>query len=156
MMSFISRGVIKPYPLKYVKKLNLYTVKLLNLANNMFICQGVNMKIVHTAEMEALALANMINADAIVVDERNIRVLVENPRRLAGLLSKKLHSPVKVNKTFENDFLNEVKDVKVIRSVELMAVAYDFGITDRYIIKKIILPKVSILEKAFLRVSYGV
>jgi len=135
LRAFISQGTIKAYQPKNIKQLNLNTVKLLNLANNMFMCRGVNVKVVHMPEMEALALAKMIGAEAFIVDERNLRVLIEEPGRLAKLLSRKLHSSVKINKKFEKDFLKEVKDIKIIRSVELMAAAYDFGILDKYVVK---------------------
>ena len=132
LMSYISKGVIKIYEPKNPKKFNLDSTKLLNLANNMFICRGVNMKIVHLAEIEALNLAKLIGADAFVVDERIIRVLVEDPKRLVKLFEKKLHCSVNIKKKFQNDFLKEVKEIKVIRSVELMATAYDFGLFNKY------------------------
>lgn len=136
IMFYISKGVIKIYQPKDVKQFNLQSKKLLDLANNLFVCQGVNMQIAHLAEIEALALAKMINADAFVVDERSIRALVENPESLANLLSKKLHKHITINKEFKRDFLKITKDIQLIRSTELMTTAYDFGILDKYVIKK--------------------
>lgn len=133
IMSLIPKGIIKIYQPKDVKQFNFHTKKLLNLANNIFICRGVNIKIVHLAEMEALAFTKMINADAFVADERSIRALVENPESLADLLRRKLHRPININMKLKKDFLKVVKDVQVIRSIELMTTAYDFGILNRYI-----------------------
>jgi len=135
LMSFISKGIIKVYEPENKQDFNDYSKWLLDLANKIFMCRDFNIKIVHIAEIEALALAKMINADAFVVDERNIRVLVEDPGMLSILLSKKLHRPVDLNKKFMNDFLKEITDVNVIRSIELMTTAYSYGILDNYIVE---------------------
>lgn len=150
LMSFISRGIIKIYQPENRKQFDNYTKKLLNLANNIFHCRGTNLKIIHLAEVEALALAKMLNADAFVVDERSTRVLVEDPESLASLLRRKLHSPIKVDKKFQREFWEEVKDTQVIRSVELMAAAYEFGILDKYALKDIKFIKDTNLRKSLL------
>ena len=150
LASFISRGIIKIYKPGNTTQLNFFTKKLLNLANNMFICRGVNVRLVHLAEIEALALANLIKADALVVDERSTRVLVENPEILSQLLEKKLHSPIDINIKAKKEFLEEVKDTNIIRSVELMAVAYDFGILDKYALKEVKFIKSTNLRKNLL------
>ncbi|RMF06091.1 hypothetical protein D6764_03095 [Candidatus Woesearchaeota archaeon] len=106
--------------------------KLLSIANQIFQVKGQWMRIIHYAEMEAIALAAIKNAEAVVVDERTTRMLIENPEGLEVRLSKKLHSKVNVNRHNLNEFKRRTRNVKVIRSVELMAVAYELGLLEKY------------------------
>ena len=62
--------------------------ELMNLANNCFYARGYPIKLVQEGEMAALALAIIFNSEAIVVDERTTRELIESPERLARLMSK--------------------------------------------------------------------
>ena len=90
------------------------------------------MKVLHEGEIGALLLAKKLNADALVIDERSTRMLVENPRDLAKVLQAKMHTPVKINEKSLNQFSEMFKDVKIIRSVELGLIAYELGLFDKY------------------------
>jgi hypothetical protein len=107
--------------------------QLLELANSCFAARGHNLKIVNTAEMEALAAAIILGAEALVVDERTTRMLIEFPMQLESLLEKKLHADVAVQKENLDAFSQQVAGVKVIRSVELVTVAYRMGLLNRYV-----------------------
>src|SRR3989344_1352279 len=66
------------------------SLKLLAISNNIFKSKNEYIKILDLAEVECLALAIILNSDALVVDERTIRLLVEDPYKLSKLLKKKL------------------------------------------------------------------
>lgn len=110
--------------------------KLLDLANSIFRAKGEWIKIVHLGEMEALALVALLNADAYVVDERTTRLLIENPKKLARLLEKKLHTGVEFNGRNLRAFQKEVGRVNIIRSAELVVMAYELGLLDKYLPKE--------------------
>ncbi len=111
------------------------TPRLLNTANEIFSAYNNYMRIVHFAEMSVIAAANSINADAIVIDEKTTRFLVENPKVLVEILRKTLHTPIGTNDDNLKNFKDKVRTIKAIRSVELVTVAYEQGFLDNYITK---------------------
>ena len=86
------------------------------------------------ASILTLVLAGVVKADAYVVDERTMRLLIEDPIKLNKLQERKLHNKIRINKDVLNEFSKYVKNVKVIRSTELMLIAYEFGLMDKYLV----------------------
>ena len=111
------------------------SLKLLATANSTFKAFNNYIQIVHFAEMSALIAAMSINADAVALDEKTTRLLIENPGILLKILRKTLHAFISVNEQNLKDFKNRTKNIKTIRSIELVAVAYEHGILDDYITK---------------------
>ena len=107
-------------------------LKVQRIVNNIYHAKDRSMKVLHEGEIGALLLAKKLNADALVIDERSTRMLVESPRDLAKVLQNKLHTPVKINEKALKEFSEMFKDVKIIRSVELGLVAYELGLFDKY------------------------
>jgi hypothetical protein len=98
------------------------------LVNSIFQSKQGNMKIIHAGELEALVLVNKINADALVIDERTTRLLIEDPIKLHHLMERKLHTKISINRTNLKKFQNMFKNLKIIRSTEMMVVAYEQGL----------------------------
>ncbi|MFH0936447.1 MAG: hypothetical protein V1815_02085 [Candidatus Woesearchaeota archaeon] len=117
----------------YNGDLNAKKNKLLDIANNIFKAKGQNMSIVHDADMESLALAIAIKADAYVVDERTTRLLIEDPKKLSDLFNKKLHTDVNFDNKLLKDFQNEIGNINVLRSADLMTIVYEKGLLDKYV-----------------------
>ncbi|MBL7051779.1 MAG: hypothetical protein ISS01_01690 [Nanoarchaeota archaeon] len=109
-------------------------LKVQRIANKIFHARGKPMKVLHEGEIGALLLVKKLNADALVVDERSTRMLIESPRDLAKILQNKMHTPVKIDEKALKQFQELFKDVKIIRSVELGLVAYEMGLFDKYAI----------------------
>lgn len=109
------------------------TLELLSLANNMFMAQNNYIKIVQYAEMEVLASCLLLNANAVVIDERTTRTLVENPNRVKDILEHKLHIKIIANKENIKRFSELAKSIKVIRSLELVIIGYEKGFFKDYI-----------------------
>lgn len=130
IQDYLMEGVFKLVESKEVKDKAAY---LLKLANNIFWANGKPLKIIQKAEMEALAIVIHNKSDALVVDERTLRLLVENPKNLTKLLSHRLHTNIKVNEKTLNEFKKRIGNVNVLRSTELAVAAYDLGILDRFI-----------------------
>ncbi|MBN2422457.1 hypothetical protein JXB41_04480 [Candidatus Woesearchaeota archaeon] len=125
----IKDNVIKIYDYPELKD---ETLQLLNLANNIFMAHDNYIKVVHYAEIEALTLVLKINADALVIDEFVTRNIIEIPDNLKKRLERKLHTQISVNEKNLSLFSEKVKNVKVIRSVELITIAYELGLLDEY------------------------
>ena len=106
------------------KEITNLMFKLMNLANTMFIGNGNEIQLIHQGETSCLALNKILNnkkiKNVLVVDERTLRMLVEKPENLKQLLEKKLHANIKLKESN----LKEFKGAKIIRSTELMYVAY--------------------------------
>lgn len=111
------------------------TPRLINTANQIFRAYNNYMKIVHFAEMSVIAAAINLNADAIAIDEKTTRSLIENPRMIIDILKKTLHTSIGINETNLKEFKNNTRNIKAIRSIELVTIAYEHGILDGYITK---------------------
>jgi len=111
------------------------TQKLLDTANNAYSAFNNPIQIVHFAEMSVVASAIKINADAIVIDEKITRFLIENPEMALEILRKNLHTSISVNESSLRMIKERLRNLKAIRSVELVAIAYENGILDGYITK---------------------
>jgi len=131
VLKIINEGTLKVLEDKEVeKKTNI----LLDLANSIFNAYGKNIRIVHKAEMQGLALCINLKADAFVVDERTSRLLIEDYSRLKNILEKKLHTRIKVNNNNLKEFQKITKGVKIIRSIELVTAAFELGLLNSYIL----------------------
>ena len=75
----------------YTKQVDIDSV--LNLVNNIYFSNGRPIRIISKGELQALMLAVELNG-VLVVDERTMRMLVEDPESLMELLEKKLHTKV--------------------------------------------------------------
>ena len=110
--------------------------ELQGLANKTFKVKGNWMKIVHYAEMETLAAAIILNASAVVIDERTTKLLVENPQELTKMFGRMLRAKVFVNKKNLEKIHQWVKSIKILRSVELVLIAYEKGILNKYLLEE--------------------
>lgn len=106
---------------------------LLKLANNVFTCKGQAIRIVHLGEVESLAAVIHNKASALVIDERTTRQLVEDPRQIARRMKHKLHKQVHTDAKRERLLRYELGKVRVIRSIELVCVAFEIGLLDHYL-----------------------
>jgi len=106
------------------KELNEKTEEILNEANSSFFQGDKQIHLIERGEAECIALSRILSSRGIdnvtVIDERTARMLCENPDNLAKIMENKLHVPIRMNK--EN--LRKFKDTKIIRSTELIYLAY--------------------------------
>ena len=129
VLSLIKSGVLTIIDNDRINKESDY---LLHLGNSCFNANENNIKIMHYGEIQVLAAANYLNADAIVIDERTTRLIIEKPKLLNTILQKKLHTNVSLNENNLNQF-REHSNIKVIRSVELVSIAYKLGLLDKFL-----------------------
>ncbi len=108
--------------------------QLIDLANKTFYIHRHPMRTFHGGEMETLAAAIEYGIDIIVVDERVTRMIIEKPGQLERRLEKKMHADVKVDKKRLRKFHEMVSHLQLIRSIELISVAFEIGLLDRYLV----------------------
>ena len=128
------RAVRKKY-IKVVKDEGLHekSLHLMRLANSIYYSHNHAMQILQYAEIESLVAAIKYKADAMVVDERTMRIIIEKPEVLDKLLRRRFHTNIKIDRDVLKQFHDAVGDLRLIRSVELVTVAYELGLLDLYI-----------------------
>lgn len=109
------------------KQLERDTQKILELTNNIFCCMpnGAPFKIIQVGEAEALAIARQTQCKILFVDERTTRALIENPLRLKQVLERRQGREMTINEKKLEEFRLMFKDLKVFRSVDIIALAYE-------------------------------
>jgi len=141
VMKVVEDGVFELVPVETTAEL---TRELLFLANNSFFAKKSPIRIVHEGEIDSISGAIIMQSDAVAIDERTTRLLIEDWQSLMELLQKKLHTKIEVNFENLNKFLEKTKGMKIIRSAELAVIAYENGMLDSY------LPAVKDAEKELL------
>lgn len=104
------------------------TQEILNIANSTFYTSRGNIHLIDSGEASCIALGELMNIkkikNVLAIDERTARMIIEKPENLWKLLEKKLHTKISQNKRNYNKF----SGLEVIRSSELVYVAYKKGI----------------------------
>ena len=130
VINLLNNNYLKIYSNDEVSK---KTVFIESLVNNLYKAKNEYIKIMQKGEIASLALAIILGSAAYVVDERTTRLVIEDPERLAKILRNKLHVNVSLNKNNLELLKKEVKNLKVIRSTELVIYAYELGLFKDYI-----------------------
>lgn len=128
VMKLIREGILEKYNHVPQKKV----LELQSLANSSFQLNGKNMDILQSGEMESVASALELKA-AVVMDERTLRLFIENREEMKKLLENRFQKTVRVDKAKMNLFSNSLQGITIIRSIELVGVAYKLGLLDSYI-----------------------
>jgi len=102
-------------------------------ANRAFSAERNHIRIVHPADMEVVAAALHLSSEAVVFDERTTRTLIEDPIALKNHLARKLHTDVIMDEDKVKDISKQIGHLKVIRSFELVALAFELGFLDKFI-----------------------
>ena len=127
LLEYFSDGTFEVYD----KDLKKEASELLSYANSSFYIKNNPLKILQEADAEVAVLGDKINADAIATDERTLRLFAEAPEEIQKMLEHRLKSNVRTDKKMLRGFTKIVGKMQVVRSVELMALAYSKGIFDK-------------------------
>lgn len=105
---------------------------LLNIANNIFFIKNKPMHLIDLGEAEMIALAHRLNIKTVLMDERTTRMLMEAPFRLKEHLEQEINQKISIKEKNYSQFTDLVKNMKVIRSVDLLSVAYSVNYFDKF------------------------
>lgn len=130
VLSLIEKGVIKIIPSVDLKDL---ANELMDKSNHSFKMRGHWMRIIQYAEMEVLAAAIKMSASAVVFDERTARMMVEEHDALSDLFKHKFREMPELDEKTIGEFKELTKGVKVLRSIELVIVAYENRLLDKFL-----------------------
>lgn len=126
------------------------TKELMSMANNIFESKNRAIHLVDAGEAAQIALARKLNINTLVIDERTTRTLLEAPMKLKQHLEYESKKPVIVNQKLFNSFLEKAGRFNIIRSSELVILAYNYGYFDKFGANK----KVA-LESALFTLKYS-
>ncbi len=91
----------------------------LDIGNNIFFSRGKNIEIIHYGETEAVLLARNTEDKIVGIDEKTMRLLIEDPYLLRDLMERKLHRPIEINEENLERWREMIGKIKVIRSADL-------------------------------------
>lgn len=104
--------------------------ELLALANSIYYVGDFPMAIVHGTEIEVLAYCLINKLKLVCIDERNTRLLIEDPLLLKKIMSDRLHKNIIVNDENLKKFKELTKSIRVIRSSEIAITAVEHNMLD--------------------------
>jgi len=142
VLKLIKDGILEPYN-------HLPNTKIQNLAklsNQTYKINNKPLEIIQAGEMETVLASLSNNKAPIIMDERTMRLLIENSESLRTLLERRTKKKVEMNIDNVKKFQQEVNNVTIIRSIELAAVAFKLGILDEYLPKDLPNPKETLLD----------
>ena len=96
------------------------------LANSAYVARHRPLRIIQRGEAEAIILSKMLD-NVLLVDERTIRLLIEDPEELKYLLERRTGQNIRHNKDLTDRIQEIAGDVLMIRSADLVAYAYEEG-----------------------------
>jgi hypothetical protein len=131
VLHYIQGGTFKVYN---TEKTNTLTKEILGIANSTFKAKGNWIRIVSHAEVSVFACAIELGSSTVVIDERTMRLLIEEPNKIREILEKKLHTKVEADEQKINLIKEMSKGIEVIRSAELAMISYELGLLDDYLI----------------------
>lgn len=132
VQKLIEQGVIKVIDEPEYKSRAL---QLLDTANTIFWAHKEPIRIVQLGEIETLAAAVGRGINKVVMDERITRSLLETPEQLEELMSHRLHTKLHVDTGRLSSFRDYMHHIEIIRSAELVTVAFEKGLLDSYVVK---------------------
>jgi predicted nucleic acid-binding protein len=103
----------------------------LETGNSIYRIDKHDLRLIHGGEAAALALMREKSSDVLLIDERTTRMMVEDPAVLCEVLSSQMSRRVFMDAGRLAHFRTLVPDVKIIRSCEVAAIAYEKGILSR-------------------------
>ncbi len=107
--------------------------ELIVLANSSFKSDKKTLDVVQEGEIASLVCALETNAAAVVIDERTIRLFIEGREQMKSLLERRFKRKVLTEENQMRNFSEKFKKINIIRSVELIGVAFKMGLLNDYL-----------------------
>ncbi len=127
-LKLLNDGVIELYEDVPVNTVN----QLISLANTSFLSGTKNLEVLQQGEVESVACALKAGAQAVVVDERALRLFIEDSDGLRKLLTSRFEKEITPNQGNINAFSSKFKGMILLRSIELVCTAYKLHLYDGY------------------------
>ncbi len=129
VMKLVREGTLQVYtkvPVREVKELT-------RLVNTSVMLNGKNLDLMQEGEMQSLACVLENPGSVLAMDERTLRYLIEDGEQLTNLLRERFQKEVVPNKAQLQQCATIFKGVNIIRSTEILAVAFSLGLLKEYV-----------------------
>jgi len=125
----LEEGIVeRAFPPELENKTNEF----LSIANNLFFVRGNPIELIQRGEAQCLAVMQSLNADALLIDEKTTRLLVESPEQLLQRISGEYENKISVEQDALSQFRKKTREIFVMRSSELLAIAAEKGFFQQY------------------------
>src|SRR3989338_4001428 len=125
----IRKGVLEVYPSIPTAKVEQFQ----KLANTSYEVNQKMLDIIQLGEMQSVTCAKELNA-SVVMDERTLRLFIENSAELELLLERRFGDDVIAQKKNIAQFQKQFQGMTIIRSIELVSIAYKLGLLNSYLL----------------------
>ncbi len=99
--------------------------RIMELSKGLCLAASKPLDIIHKGEIEALALVKTMGADALVIDERTTRMLLEEPRNLLKLFEYRTGKHMSFNERKLVEIQGLLSGTTIFRSSEIIALGYE-------------------------------
>ncbi len=130
VMNLITKGIFKVY--KSDESTEAIKNNLIDLANHTYFVNKRNIEVIHPGETDVFAIMKTLNINLAAVDEISAKKIFENPESLKDRFEHKFHRKITVDKKNIKILKEYFKDIKLIRSSELVTVAFERGFFKPY------------------------
>lgn len=117
---------------KIDKDVRKKTDRILYLANNSLFVKGKPITLLQRGEAEMIALAFELGVKNILIDERTTRMMIEAPFRMKEHMEKEFGVNIMINNGNLREFSDIVRGMQVVRSSELLILAFENGFFDGF------------------------
>lgn len=120
--------------LRFVTSTTLHqqTQKILETANHMIRVDKKPLELLQLGEAECIAAFASVSADALLIDEKTTRMLIENPYKFRETIAAEYKQDAALDTQKRGEFEEAAKGITCMRSAELLAYAYRKGFFDEY------------------------
>jgi hypothetical protein len=94
---------------------------------------GKWLEIIQAGEMETVVASQKEGSKTIVMDERTMRLLIEDCSSLKSLLERRSRKKVEAHNEKIDQFTKSVGNIPIVRSIELAGAAFAFGLLDIFL-----------------------
>jgi len=112
--------------------LKAQTQKVLSLSNNLFFVHGHPLPLVQLGEAECVAAFEGASINAMAVDEKTVRSLIEAPEKFSEQVASEYSARVEIDLEKLAEWKAITRDIKSVRSAELLSVAAQNGFFSDY------------------------
>ncbi|MFH0987141.1 MAG: hypothetical protein V1911_03805, partial [Candidatus Micrarchaeota archaeon] len=106
--------------------------KVMNSVNSLLKFGKHDIKLIQTGESEAIACYKKLNADALLVDERTTRHLVEDMLKLKQYMESRTGYSLQINESGKREVEKIVEGISILRSSELFASSFERGVFKKF------------------------
>ncbi|MFW5902369.1 MAG: hypothetical protein ACOCTT_00600 [archaeon] len=112
-----------------IEKAKKESKEIIKISNNLLLSKKEQkpIEIIHEGEARTISLLNTLNISNLLIDERTTRLLIEDIEKLRRYIESQSKIKIDIDKEKKREIKKKTKNLNVIRSSEIIAIAYEEG-----------------------------